>query len=238
MHQILLVEDSEECQLMTIQALIGIDMNIRTAKSIKQAIHLIDSHKQDIDLVLLDLGLPDGHGLEVLNHIQSISKAKDIPVFLLTSKSDIESKVSAFSLGADDYLIKPIDPIELRARLDMRLRKTRTQKRSLQTIRKRNLKIDIALMKASLEKDNREIDLELTVKEFKILSLLVQNEGHVYSREELVKVIWGNSTHVLARTIDTHVCSLRKKLRSFASAIECIPSVGYRFYDERQIDAH
>lgn len=226
MYNVLLVEDSDTCRLVASRALAGLDINLVSAVTLAEA----ESHirKGNFDLVLLDLVLPDGDGLSLLNALQSDPTAQEMPVLLLTTKDDLASKVSAFSLGADDYLIKPINPIELKARVEMRLRKLVNKKREGRVLKLGGLRLNIPMLKASLLREDNEVSVDLTAKEFKILAFLAQNPDQVFSRAQLMKAIWGNSTHVIDRTVDSHVCGLRKKIRPYSEYIECIPTAGYR----------
>lgn len=230
MFKVLLVEDSEECQLLVKKALSKSDVEILPALKLQTAMDLVKNAANDtIHLILLDLMLPDGDGIQLLNVLQTHEHLHEVPIFLLTSKEELTSKVTAFSLGAEDYLVKPVDPIELKARVEMRLRKTQQKKKSLEVLKKGDLSLNLSLMKATVIKGEQEEVLDLTSKEFKILSFLAQNEGQVYSRSQLVKKIWGDSVHVLDRTVDSHVCGLRRKLSEHAEYIESIPGAGYRF---------
>ncbi len=226
MHNVIVVEDSEECQLVVRQALAQSSVNIFSAGSVAKARELFANTKQ-VELVLLDIGLPDGDGMALLTELQS--KFKDVPVLFMTSRAETTSKIVAFSLGAEDYLVKPVDPFELRARVEMRLRKSQSRKLSESTLKRGQLTLETSLLKATVENLNNGMPLDLTTKEFKILAFLALHEGDVFSRRQLVDAIWGNNVHVLDRTIDSHVCSLRKKLGACGKYVESIPSAGYRF---------
>lgn len=229
MPNVLLVEDLDECQIVVKRALANSSIELTIAKTLKEAQTLIRSNSEiKYDLVILDISLPDGEGLSILEEIRTTT-GDTVPVFLLTSDSDLDSKVTAFNLGADDYLTKPISGAELRARVEMRLKKTAGQRNQQTKIQKGNLALDVSLMRVSLIENNEQKILPLTSKEFKILALLTQHEGQVYSRHDLVKHVWGDSIHVQERTVDSHIFGLRKKLGSYADYIECIPHVGYRF---------
>lgn len=226
MFNILLVEDSDTCRLVATRALNSNEVEITSTSTVTDALSLL--RKKTFDMFLLDLVLPDGDGLDILNVLQTNESLKSKPVLLLTQKEDLASKVSAFSLGADDYLIKPVNPIELRARVEMHLRKLSSNRKELETLKKGALTINIPMMKVSLAKNGLDESIELTSKEFKILTYLAQNEGKVFTRAELVKAIWGEGTHVVDRTVDSHVCGLRKKIEPFSEYVESIPGSGYR----------
>lgn len=229
MHHVLLVEDSEECQLVVRRALSSDALKVTCCSRLADAKRILSRSDQNkIDLILLDLAMPDGDGLGLLDEIQSQGTLQDTPVFLLTSSEDLTLKVTAFAMGAEDYLVKPFNPIELRARVEMRLKKSTSKKRR-ELLRKGDLLLRPSLMQTSVLRDGTEKPLDLTSKEFKILAFLATNEGRVYSRSELVKCVWGPTVHVLDRTVDSHICGLRKKLDDLAHYVECIPNAGYRF---------
>jgi DNA-binding response OmpR family regulator len=232
MYNLLLIEDSQECQLVVKCTLSRPDIDILTTTSISATKAFIGSPEfnREIHLILLDLVLPDGDGMELLHFFQTHDQFRHVPVFLLTCRNEITSKVTAFSLGAEDYLTKPIHPLELKARLEMRLQKNYSKVSQKNVITKKDLTLNVSMMKAYITVNDIKSPLDLTSKEFKILLFLIQNEGQTYTRTQLVKHIWGESIHVLDRTIDSHVCGLRRKLKHLASYIECIPNVGYRFF--------
>jgi len=227
MYKVLLVEDSETCRIVATRALTSPEIELTIAETLAEAKQILNQNVT-FDLIVLDLILPDGEGLSLFNVTQPVGSATTIPTLLLTNKDDLASKVLAFSLGAEDYLVKPINPVELKARVEMRLRKVGQKKRDMETLRLGGITINIPMMKASVRRNDEECAVELTAKEFKILAFLAQNEGKLFSRDDLMKTIWGDSTHVVSRTIDSHVCGLRKKLKPYSSYIKSIPSAGYK----------
>lgn len=230
MHHVLLIEDSAECQLIAKRALAGPDIQLHMAPTLKEGkVRLYATDQPQVDLILLDLGLPDGDGLSLLDELITERETDQIPVFLLTAKKELTLKVTAFNLGAEDYLVKPMNPIELKARVEMRLRKVASKRSTPTLLRKGDLILNTALLKASIRQGEKERSIDLTTKEFRILSYLAQNENEVYTRAQLVNAIWGESVHVLDRTVDSHICGLRRKLKDHAHYIECVPGAGYRF---------
>lgn len=190
--------------------------------------------QQTFDIVLLDIVLPDGDGYRVCSLMQNDDRLRSIPVFFLTGRTEVYDKVMAFSLGADDYIVKPFDPVELRARVDARLAKRRIQLSVEDCIQKGDLKINLASQKATVaQKDGGETDLRLTPAEFKLLGFLARNEGKLCSRSQLLSAVWGRDVHVLDHNVYTHICALRRKLSSKTSSIESVPRLGYRFVVSR-----
>ena len=224
MPQILVIEDSEDCQLVINYALKPAGLTVVSATSASQAQKLFTQHK--FDMALVDIGLPDGDGLSLVKQLKADQKNKNLPVFFLTGKEDIDSKLKAFEIGADDYLVKPVNPQELRARVEMRLKKSRALN---EVALYGKLELNLPLLRARNLDGGKDETIDLTGKEFKILSFLASGEGQVFSRGELVEAIWGKSVHVLDRTVDSHVCAIRRKLGELASYVESIPGEGYRF---------
>jgi DNA-binding response OmpR family regulator len=231
MYKVLLVDDSVDFQLMVKQSLLDANIDMDIAGTLETAQHLIQNNaSHPFDLILLDFRLPDGNGFALLNYIQTHESLRETPVFFLTGSEELSHKVTAFELGADDYLVKPVHPSELKARIEMRLRKSLPIRKSSELLVKGDLILETSILKASIRKSqNIQQTLDLTNKEFKILFFLAHHENQVYSRAQLVKSIWGDTIHVTDRTIDSHICGIRKKLQNLADYIESIPGEGYRF---------
>tara|TARA_B110001454_G_C12723270_1_gene436148 strand:- start:25561 stop:26274 length:714 start_codon:yes stop_codon:yes gene_type:complete len=227
MYKVLLVEDSEESRLVVSKALANSDIALVIADSKQNLNLLLENQDANFDLVIVDIVLPDGTGFEVFEILQTHGLKKETPVFFLTSSSELESKLLAFNLGADDYLVKPISPVELRARVETKLRKSKQI--TADVITKGDLRVELSLLKAYQVKESRKIEMPLTATEFKILAFLMQNENSTFSQEELIRAVWGKDVHILAKTVVSHVYGLRKKLGAESVYIENIPHVGYRF---------
>jgi two-component system phosphate regulon response regulator PhoB len=228
MHSILVVEDAPDFQLIIKHALTSPAYRLSCVETVSQAIKNLKT--ETFDLVLLDIGLPDGDGYQICTQMQSEERTKNIPVFFLTGKTDVYDKVMAFSMGADDYIVKPFDPRELKARIDAKLSKKKNRVSAEETFKKGALKISLGMQKAfSIEPDGKEIDLRLTPAEFKLLNYLIKNEGKLCSRAKLLSDLWGNDVHVLDHNVYTHVCALRRKLGKNSKYVHSVPRQGYRF---------
>jgi DNA-binding response OmpR family regulator len=223
---ILLVEDTQDQTALVQHSLAGLDLQMTAVANVMDAKHQIANSKSTFDLFILDLLLPDGDGFEILKELRAKPIYHDTPVFLHSVTDEVPKKITAFSLGADDYLTKAIAPAELRARVEARLR--RSQK-NLGFFQKGRLQLDVTLMRAFMQGEGDRRTLDLTPTEFKILSLLARHEGQVYNREEIVKTIWGDGVNVLNRTVDSHISGLRRKLGDVSNYIESIAGSGYRF---------
>lgn len=227
MDRVLLVEDSEESRLVVSRALANSSVSLIVADSKKSLLDLILRDGVNFDLAVIDIVLPDGTGFEVYEALQAKGMKKDIPVFFLTSSAELETKLLAFNLGADDYLIKPISPIELRARIEAKLKKSKAA--ASDVIIRGNLRIELSVLKTFFVDGAKKSEIALTATEFKILALLMQNENAAFSQDEVINAVWGSDVHVLGKTVVSHVYGLRKKLGTLGACIENIPNVGYRF---------
>ena len=227
MNRVLLVEDSDEGQLMVKRSLANAGIDLVVATTFNDALKIVRSEGTQFDLVILDIFLPDGDGFKILEEMRSVGMGIEVPVFFLTSQTELESKVNAFNLGVDDYLVKPVNPIELRARVEMRLKKA--SKTHADQITRGDLVIDLAGYRVFRKTESGLSEISLTSKEFKILMFLCQNEGQVFARPQVVDAVWGKDVHILDRTVDSHIYGLRKKLGTSAQMIESIPQAGYRF---------
>ena len=199
------------------------------AKSLEYFKKQVILKKQEIDLILLDLNLPDTTGFEVLKRIRSCSSCGHLPIIILTSNTDKLDTVLALEIGADDYIIKPFYNRELIARINTVLRRYKLNPKNDKNI------IDCGSLKIHIDTRNVTLfdkDIDLTFKEFEILSLFCSNPGKVFSRDELINTIWGYEYALNTRAVDMHIASLRKKIsepKQSNSYIETIRGVGYRF---------
>lgn len=226
MPKILLIEDAPEFQRMVTAVFNG------TAKVVVCS-NLADARKtlqvNSFDLILLDVTLPDGNGFEFCNTIRVSEATREVPVIFLTAKSELENRLMGFRIGADDYVVKPFNPLELRARVEARLKRRAAGQETTEIIRKGGLVIHLGSQQVTIRVDQREIELDLTPIEFKLLHFLVKNDGQTYTRQDLIQKVWGGDVHVLTRTVDTHMSKLRRKLTGSGFTITSVHGVGYRF---------
>ncbi|MBR7890102.1 response regulator transcription factor [Marinomonas sp. A79] len=189
-----------------------------TVDLLQDGIHALEALTNErFDLVILDLGLPRLDGFSVLKQLRS--NKNSTPVLILTARDAIEDKVEGLDLGADDYLVKPFDVIELKARIRALLR--RSNGRSVSEIHYRNL----TLFPESHKVVYQEKDINLTRREFTLLHELISQPGHVYTRDVLLQLIYGWEDNVDSNALEVHIHHLRKKI--FPDLIRTIRGIGY-----------
>lgn len=178
-----------------------------------------------IDLVVLDLMLPDSDGFEICKYLKSELDYSNIPVIMLTARSDETEKILGLELGADDYVTKPFSPRELMARIKAVLRRNNKPivENSIIYIGE-GLEIDLNKYEVTIENNK----IELTSSEFKILNLISTKKGWVYSREQILDYLGVSDKGVLDRTVDVHIKNLREKLGNYGQYIKNIRGVGYK----------
>ncbi len=184
--------------------------------------------KQLPDIVLLDLMLPRMDGLDALKRLKAEPKSAHIPVLILTAKSSETDKVAGLDLGADDYITKPFGVLELMARVRAALRRAEGSSAQSPVLETRGLRLDAEKHEVTLE--GAEVDLAL--KEFELLRLLMANAGRVLTRNEILDEVWGYGYSGETRTLDMHIRSLRQKLGDDAGGggfITTVRGVGYKF---------
>jgi DNA-binding response OmpR family regulator len=179
-------------------------------------------------MILLDVKLPDGDGFQMATEIQADPRLKAIPLIFITAQGSLSDRVFGFNLGADDYIVKPFEILELKARVEARLKKMEEQSRGVEILRRGPLEVHLTAQKVFVVAADRRADLDLTPIEFKILVHLVQKPLQIWSREELVKSIWGDGVHMSDRNVDTHVSKLRKKLGTLGRSLRAVHGSGYQ----------
>ena len=192
-----------------------------------EAVELAGS--ENPDLIVLDLMMPRLDGLEACGKIRGFS---DVPIIMLTAKADDMDKLMGFEHGADDYLTKPFNILELKARIKALLRRSKSGRRQEEKPDSRLVCEHITLDRDARDAFNDGKLVDLTAKEFDLMELLMRNPSRVYSREALLNAIWGYDTSSDIRTVDVHIRRLREKLERSPAAPEHIMTkwgVGYYF---------
>ncbi|MDB4739723.1 response regulator transcription factor [Akkermansiaceae bacterium] len=181
--------------------------------------------KNQPDLVILDLMLPEIDGYKILKKMQRDTRSHSIPVIMLTAKSQIDDRLKGLELGADDYITKPFSPKELILRAQAILKRNRVT-----PVAEDFLLGPFRFDKNALAFFVHDQPLSLSLIEFKLFLFLCQRAGQSQDRNNLLKVVWGYSDEIHSRTLDTHMKRLRKKLGKEGSFIETIRGIGYRVH--------
>lgn len=173
-------------------------------------------------LILLDIMLPGDDGITILKRLRTNASTKKIPVIMVTAKDAEYDKVLGLDCGADDYIAKPFGMMELISRVKAVLRRMQSSDGGIYTAG--NIRLDIKSHTVTVD----DKPVELTLKEFELLHLLMKNAGSVMTRDMLLENIWGYDFDGETRTVDVHIRTLRSKLMSGADIIETVRGVGYR----------
>lgn len=181
------------------------------------------------DLILLDVMLPEEDGLVVLEKLRCTARTKKIPVIMLTAKGTEFDKVTAFDIGADDYVTKPFGVMELIARVKAVMRRAEVKDAEA----KKYSSGAVSLYVERHEVLVSGVPVTLTYKEFELLSLLFENMGRVLTRDRILREVWGYEFDGENRTVDVHVRTLRQKLGTSGDIIETVRGVGYKIGDSR-----
>lgn len=217
MEKILIVEDD-----VAISDLVKLNLEMVNYKAVQcfdgeQALKLVN--EESFDLIILEVMIPKIDGFTLMEKI----KHMDIPVIFLTAKDSLSDKIKGLKMGADDYIVKPFELIELLTRVEVVLRRYGKKKNILYF-----KDLEIHLQERILKKDNKLIDL--TLKEYELIKLLIENKNIALSREKILEKVWGYNYLGETRTVDAHIQKLRKRL-NLNDEIKTIYKVGYRLED-------
>lgn len=178
------------------------------------------------DLIILDIMLPDESGSDILKELKRHPETEHIPVIMASAKGAEYDKVSALDAGADDYLAKPFGMMEMVSRIHAVLRRSGVQK--TRVIKRDG--IEINPLKHTVSVHGK--DIQMTLKEYELLYMLMEHPGTVYTREQILDHVWGLEYDGETRTIDVHIRTLRQKLGREGEHIETVRGVGYRYQEE------
>jgi two-component system phosphate regulon response regulator PhoB len=223
-QKILIIEDEPDIRKTLEYNITREGYEVISASSLSEGRQKLES--DSFTLLLLDLMLPDGSGLDLFRELKQDKSLSSMPVIILTAKDDEVDKVVGFELGADDYVTKPFSVRELILRVKAVLKRGERKSDNVEVQRQfGELKIDV---------DSHEVfvndeQVNLTALEFKLLRQLVDRRGRVQSRDQLLSDVWGYSSDVTTRTVDTHIKRLREKLGDMGKYVKTIRGVGYKF---------
>ena len=224
--RVLIIEDEPDIRKTIDYNLTKESFEVVQASSIAEGEKALAANK--IDVIILDLMLPDGSGLTLCRDIKSDAKTKHIPIIILTAKTEEVDRVVGFELGADDYVTKPFSVRELILRVKAILKRgvdSLQQENDNTSIEAGDLRLNLDAHQAFV----RDEEIALTALEFRLLKHLLDRRGRVQTRDQLLEEVWGYSSDVTTRTVDTHIKRLREKLLGAGDCIQTIRGVGYRF---------
>lgn len=225
MAQIFVLEDLED-SFQLIKRGIDSGHTFFRASTVEEAKRVF---KSNMDLLIVDVGLPDGDGFEFCTWVRERPEWNDIPIIFVSANKSIESTVTGLMVGGDDYVSKPFHMVELRARVEAKLRYRFAKKARENQIEAEGITIDLKARKVFLKDGEKMKDVDLTPIEFKILHYLVEEPGKACDREDILNKVWGKDIYVYHRSVDTHVSKLRKKLGPKGDLIRSVHGTGYRF---------
>lgn len=218
---ILIIEDDPSVLTLTRDLLLTENYRVETAVNSGDGREAVRRLRPD--LLILDLNLPDGDGLDLCRNLKK--EGRDLPIFILTARASADDVVAGLEAGAEDYLTKPFNEREFTARVRAILRRKLPGKLVPET--------ELVMGDLRLSPDSHVVlykgnPLELTLREFDILRVLLTHPGKALTREEIVRYAWGPNTFLVSRVVDVHLGHLRVKLGAMGRKIETIPQVGYR----------
>jgi len=224
-EKILVVDDEKDIIELVHYNLEKEGFKVISATNGEKALQL--ASKEEPEVIILDLMLPGIDGLEVCRVLKRNNQTSSIPIIMLTAKGEETDIVVGLELGADDYITKPFSPRVLVARVKAVLRRMKDKKEESKIININQLTIDLIRHRVTFKGK----PLDLTSTEFNLFTLLVQNRGRVFTRDQLLDKAWKEGSFVVDRTVDVHIRRLRQKLGQAFHLIETIRGVGYRFKD-------
>lgn len=226
--KILIVDDEKDILDLLSYNLSKEGFDVVTAKNGVEALKLA---KQNPDAIILDIMMPEMNGIEVIKELNKDSITASIPVLLLTAKGGETDEIIGLEVGADDYIVKPVKIGKLIARVHACLRrKEQFEKRAINgknILKYKSLEVDVNSYTVKI--GSKKINLPR--KEFETLVYLMKNKDRVLTRSSILDAVWGESVHVVDRTIDVHIRKIREKLGEYANCIETVAGVGYKFIE-------
>ena len=224
MVKILLCDDEQRIRRILVDFLQRESIEVLEAEDGEEALSIYNVYKEEIDLILLDVMMPKKDGWEVCKEIRQES---NVPIMMITAEGEEYDELYGFQVGADEYITKPVKPLILIARIKALLKRVLLENGQSERncFKAKNIEVDFDARKAFI--DNQHVDL--TQKEFELLSYFIKNPKIALAREQILSVVWGYEYEGEDRTLDTHINRLRKKLGSCASYVHTIHGMGYRF---------
>ena len=221
--KILIVDDEPDiCEILSFN-LSNEGLDVKTAYSAEEALELVTP---DLSLILLDIMMEGMSGYKMAEKLRN--EGNQIPIIFLTAKRTENDMLTGFSVGADDYIAKPFSVKEVIARIKALLKRSESitkKEKTATSLEFDSLVIDLASKELFIDKEL----INLTKTEFEILALLANNPTRIFSREDIINVVWAETPYITERTVDVHITRLRKKMKEHASLITSRSGYGYRF---------
>ena len=224
MNRILLVENCSDTYQTVLSSIANV-AQLSWSKTITEAKN--ELREKEFKLVLLETSLPDGDGIEFCSEIQCFHP--QVPVIFLSASTNLTDKVLGFNAGADDFITKSVHPLELRARLEAKIRKKMQLAMVEDIYNWKELQIIKSRQQVITYMSGLEKKLILTHLEYRLLLYFSARVGEVITRDEILKDIWGEEIYVNHRSVDTHVSKLRRKLNNVSQIIQSVHGSGYKF---------
>lgn len=221
--KILIIEDDEDILNLLSYHLESNQFTVKKAQTGREGLEI--AWNEHPDIIILDIMLPDMDGFEICKRLKRRDESSHIPIIMLTAKGEEIDRILGFELGADDYVVKPFSHRELILRIKAILRRKQTLPEDRKIWQRGGIVFNI-------EAHNLTVDgttIPLTATEFNLLLTFIRNEGRVLTREALLDRVWGYNFEGYARTVDTHIRRLRKKLGPYGDWIQTVRGFGYKF---------
>ncbi|NOT25350.1 MAG: response regulator transcription factor [Acidobacteria bacterium] len=225
MH-ILIAEDDHDIAELISHYLTKAGWSVHVAPTGDKALAYVRNH--EVDVVILDLMLPGMSGFDVCQALRSERATANLPVLMVTARTEEHDRVKGLELGADDYISKPFSPNELVARVRAVVRRTRRADPTEQVLTLGPIEMDLS--KHTVSNDGSEV--KLTAKEFLLLQFFLEHRGRVLSRDRLLEDVWGYRYTGGTRTVDVHIRRLREKLPVLVEALATVKQFGYKLVDD------
>ena len=225
-EKILIVEDDKHISKLVKYNLEKCDYECTISSTGEKALHILK--EQAVDLIILDIMLPEMNGFDVCRSVKQEPSLKSIPIIMLTAKGEETDRIVGLELGADDYIVKPFSPRELVLRVKAILKRGKVEEVKKDILSIGEININIPRHEVTVK--GKEVTL--TPIEFKLLKTLIERQGRVQTREVLLSDVWNIYTQVDTRTVDTHIKRLRIKLGKPGNIIATVRGLGYKLKDE------
>ncbi|CAK9250188.1 unnamed protein product [Sphagnum jensenii] len=229
MYRILCVEDAIEVQII-LRRILTPQHEVTFVTSLQEARDFL--LKSLFDMMLLDINLPDGDGLRFCSELRGSEAYKDLSIIILTASTTMSEKTIGFQLGIEDFVSKPFEPLELKLRVESRLKKLSQSRERGDTLNVGALRIDFSNQRAAIISDGERSSLDFSTIEFKLLGYLAKNIDQVKSREQIISAVWSDGIHISDRTVDSHISRIRRKLKNVDCVIEAVQNSGPVFAGE------